>query len=352
MQRDQGPSGPSPEATGAGDTAPEPERPGRRPRAGSTTGGGRIAVLAGGVGAARLLAGLVRVVPPADVTAIVNTGDDLVLHGLAISPDIDTVVYTVAGAIDPERGWGLRDETWHAMEALGRYGGATWFGLGDRDLATHLYRTQRLADGLGLATVTAEIAASWGLDLRVLPVTEHPLRTMITLAEGESPGGGDEVAFQDYFVRRRHAVRVGNVRFAGVDQARPAPGVLDAIAGAETVVVAPSNPIVSIGPVMAVPGMRSAVEARRDDVVAVSPLVGGRALKGPADRLLRELGHDDSVVGVARLYAPFVGTLVIDDADADHADAVRAAGLRCVVTDTIMRDPAAAAALCDVVLGR
>jgi LPPG:FO 2-phospho-L-lactate transferase len=315
-----------------------------------------VAVLAGGVGAARLLSGLVRVAPPRDVTAIVNTGDDMVLHGLAISPDIDTVTYTVAGAIDPERGWGLRDESWQAMEALSRYGGTTWFRLGDRDLATHLYRTQRLADGAGLATVTAEIAAAWGLALRVIPVTEQPLRTMITLAgEGaEAAGfaGGAEISFQDYFVRLQHAVPVAAVRFAGAEKTRPTPGVLDAIAAAETVVVAPSNPIVSIGPVMAVPGIREAVEARRDDVVAVSPLVGGRALKGPADRLLRELGHEDSVVGVARLYAPFVGTLVIDDADAGHADAVRAAGLRCVVTDTIMRDPGAAAALCEVALGR
>ncbi|HZA79668.1 MAG TPA: 2-phospho-L-lactate transferase [Acidimicrobiales bacterium] len=311
----------------------------------------RAAVLAGGVGAARLLSGMVKVVPPADVTAIVNTGDDMVLHGLAISPDIDTVTYTVAGAIDPERGWGLRDESWHAMEALARYGGATWFRLGDRDLATHLYRTQRLSEGAGLAAVTAEIAAAWGLELRVLPVTEQPLRTMITLA-GNRAGTGEEVPFQDYFVRRQHAVPVAAVRFAGADQARPAPGVLDALAAADVVVVAPSNPIVSIAPVLAVPGVLEAVEARRDDAVAVSPLVGGRALKGPADRMLRELGHEDSVVGIARLYAPFVGTLVVDTLDAEDADAVRAAGLRCIVTDTIMRDPAAAAALCEVTLGR
>jgi LPPG:FO 2-phospho-L-lactate transferase len=318
-----------------------------------------VAVVAGGVGAARLLRGLVDVVPPEDVTAIVNTGDDMVLHGLAISPDIDTVTYTLADAIDPERGWGLRDESWHAMEALSRYGGATWFRLGDRDLATHLYRTQRLAEGGGLAAVTAEIAAAWGLRLRILPATEQPLRTMITLADDEGGAAalgvgvaGQEISFQDYFVRLQHAVAVSGVRFAGAEAAQPTPGVLAAIAGAEVVVVAPSNPIVSIGPVMAVPGIRDAVAARRDDAVAVSPLVGGRALKGPADRLLRELGHADSVVGVARLYAPFVGTLVIDDADAELVDGVRAAGLRCVVTDTIMRDPAAAAALCEVVLGR
>ncbi|HEY6698432.1 MAG TPA: 2-phospho-L-lactate transferase [Acidimicrobiales bacterium] len=319
-----------------------------------------IAVLAGGVGAARLLRGLVDVVPPEEVTAIVNTGDDMVLHGLAISPDIDTVTYTLADAIDPERGWGLRDESWQAMEALSRYGGVTWFRLGDRDLATHLYRTQRLGDGAGLAAVTAEVAAAWGLGLRIVPVTEQPLRTMLTLAADESGAAvvgvgvdaGEEISFQDYFVRLQHAVPVADVRFAGAEAAHPAPGVLAAIAGADTVVVAPSNPIVSIGPVMAVPGIRDAVAARRDDVVAVSPLVAGRALKGPADRLLRELGHEDSVVGVARLYAPFVGTLVIDNADADLADGVRAAGLRCIVTDTIMRDPAATAALCEVVLGR
>ncbi len=318
-----------------------------------------VAVLAGGVGAARLLRGLVDVVPPADVTAIVNTGDDTVLHGLAISPDIDTVTYTVADAIDPERGWGLREESWHAMEALSRYGGVTWFRLGDRDLGTHMFRTQRLAEGAGLAAVTAEIAHAWELDLRVVPVTEQPLRTMITLAADGVPtaiaagvAAGEEISFQDYFVRLQHAVPVAAVRFAGAESARPAPGALDAIADADTVVVAPSNPIVSIGPVMAVAGIRDAVTARRDDVVAVSPLVGGRALKGPADRLLRELGHEDSVVGIARLYAPFVGTLVIDHADAHRADEVGAAGLRCVVTDTIMRDPAAAAALCEVVLRR
>jgi LPPG:FO 2-phospho-L-lactate transferase len=293
----------------------------------------RVAVLCGGVGAARLLAGLVRAVPPADVTAVVNVADDMVLHGLAISPDLDTVVYTVAGAIDPERGWGLRDETWHAMASLERYGGATWFGLGDRDLGTHLYRTQRLAEGAPLSTVTAEIARAWGLGLAVVPVTDDPVRTMITLAGGEEgddgAATGGEIAFQDYFVARRHAVPVASVRFAGADRSAPAPGVLDALAGADVVVVAPSNPVVSIGPVLAVPGVREAV----------------------ADRLLRQLGHDASVVGVARLYAPVAGTLVVDTVDEHHVDAVRAAGLRCAVTDTIMRDPDAAAALCGVVLG-
>jgi LPPG:FO 2-phospho-L-lactate transferase len=318
-----------------------------------------VAVLAGGVGAARLLTGVVQVVPPELVTAIVNVGDDLELHGLHISPDLDTVVYTLADAIDPERGWGLRDETWRTMDSLDRYGGTTWFRLGDQDLATHLYRTQRLSEGAALSTVTAEIAAAWGLGLRVLPVTDAPLRTKITLAPepaAAGSGGPDaftapvEVAFQEYFVERQHSVPVSAVRFECDFDTRPAPGVLEAIMTADVVVIAPSNPLVSIGPVLAVPGVRNGVRQRRESVIAVSPIVGGKALKGPADRMLRELGHEPSVVGVARLYAPLAGTLVIDEADRALADEVEAAGIRCVVTDTIMRDAAAAAALSTVVL--
>jgi LPPG:FO 2-phospho-L-lactate transferase len=297
------------------------------------------------VGAARLLAGLVRAVPPAEITAIVNVGDDIELHGLHISPDLDTITYTVAGAIDPERGWGLGGETWHAMEALARYPHArTWFNLGDRDLATHLYRTDRLRAGASLSEVSEEVAAAWELGLRLLPVTDDRLQTRVTVA------GEGEIGFQEYFVERQHDVAVTSVRFDGAEQARPAPDVLDAIETARRIVVAPSNPIVSIDPVLAVPGVRDAVAARRADVVAVSPIIAGAALKGPADRLLRELGHDVSVVGVARLYAPFVGTLVIDDVDADHATAVEAEGVRCVVAPTIMHGPAEATRLAEVVL--
>jgi LPPG:FO 2-phospho-L-lactate transferase len=302
-----------------------------------------ITVLAGGVGAARMLNGLVQVRTPSDITAIVNTGDDLVLHGLHISPDIDTVTYTLAGAIDGDRGWGLAGETWQAMDSLGRYGGLTWFNLGDRDLGTHLYRTQRLDEGADLATVTAEIAAAWQLEVRLLPVTNDRLRTMITVDEGE-------ISFQEYFVQRHHGVAVSAVRFDGAEQSAPGPGVLDAIATADKVVIAPSNPIVSIGPVLAVPGVRDAVIARRADTVAVSPIVAGAALKGPADRMLVELGHEASVVGVARLYAELASILVIDEADAALADAVEAEGLRCVVTSTVMHGPAEAKALADVVL--
>ena len=311
-----------------------------------------IVTLAGGVGAARMLAGLVQVVAPERLTAVVNVGDDLVLHGLHISPDLDTVTYTLAGAINTETGWGLTGETWQAREMLDRYGGHSWFGLGDRDLGTHLYRTQRLAEGVDLAAVTDEITRAWGLGLRLVPVSCDPVRTMVTLAADDPPGpgspglpAGTEVGFQEYFVQRHHGVPVSSVRIAGAESARPTPGLLDALGAAEAVVVAPSNPLVSIGPVLAVPGVREAVTARRDAVVAVSPIVAGAALKGPADRMLVELGHEASVVGVARLYAPFASTLVVDEADADRADEVEAEGLRCVVTPTVMRTPDTAAAL-------
>jgi LPPG:FO 2-phospho-L-lactate transferase len=313
---------------------------------------GTVTVLAGGVGAARLLSGLVQVTNPATITAVVNVGDDLELHGLHISPDIDTVIYTLAGAINTETGWGLAGESWKAMETMRRYGGAAWFNLGDRDLGTHLYRTQRLGEGATVAEVTAEIAAAWGLALAVVPVSNDPVRTHVLVVD--DPVGapdGVEVGFQEYFVQRHHDVPVRGVRFAGAEAARPAPGVLETIIDAEQIVIAPSNPIVSIGPLFAVPGIHDAVKARRSRVVAVSPIVAGAALKGPADRMMTELGHEASVVGVARLYAGVASTLVIDEADAELAGAVEAEGVRCVVAPTIMRDAAAAAALGRVVLG-
>lgn len=278
-----------------------------------------------------------------DVTAIVNTGDDVVLHGLHVCPDLDTVTYTLAGAVSAERGWGLEGESWTAMDALARYeaepGARTWFRLGDRDLATHLYRTARLAEGAPLSLVTAEIAAAWKVGARLLAMSDDRVETRMSVV------GEGEIAFQDYFVRRRHGVAVNRVRFAGAADAKPGPGVLDAIAEADVVVVCPSNPIVSIGPILAVPGVQEAVAARRRQCVAVSPIVAGAALKGPADRLLAELGHEVSVVGVARLYAPFAATLVIDEADSGLASAVRAAGMECVVTPTVMHGVTEAAAL-------
>ena len=314
-----------------------------------------ITVLAGGVGAARLLRGMVRAVPASDVTAIVNTADDVVLHGLHVSPDLDTVTYTLAEAGNPETGWGLAGETWQAMDALERLGGHAWFRLGDRDLGTHLHRTGRLADGAGLATVTAEIAAAWGLELTLLPMTEDRVATMVTLArcdeareessEQTSEQASREVGFQEYFVRLGHSVAVESVRFDGAQESLPGPGVLDALADADVVVIAPSNPIVSIGPLLAVPGIAEALRSRRADTVAVSPIVAGAALKGPADRLMRELGHEASVVGVARLYRDLAATLVVDTADAGLADAVEAEGMACVVTDTIMSSAEVAADL-------
>ena len=314
-----------------------------------------ITVLAGGVGAARLLRGMVRAVPASDVTAIVNTADDVVLHGLHVSPDLDTVTYTLAEAGNPETGWGLAGETWQAMDALERLGGHAWFRLGDRDLGTHLHRTGRLADGAGLATVTAEIAAAWGLELTLLPMTEDRVATMVTLArcdeareessEQTSEQASREVGFQEYFVRLGHSVAVESVRFDGAQESLPGPGVLDALADADVVVIAPSNPIVSIGPLLAVPGIAEALRSRRADTVAVSPIVAGVALKGPADRLMRELGHEASVVGVARIYRDLAATLVVDTADAGLADAVEAEGMACVVTDTIMSSPEVAADL-------
>lgn len=305
-----------------------------------------LAALCGGVGAARMLAGMCAVVAPEDLVGIVNTGDDCELHGLTICPDLDTVTYTLAGRNNTELGWGLAGESWRTMDRLAELGGPTWFRLGDLDLATHLYRTGRLRAGASLDQVVTELARANGVAVQLLPVTNDPLRTRVTIADS-----GEEIDFQEYFVARRHGVAISAVRFVGAEQAHPAPGVLDALQRAEQIVLCPSNPIVSLGPLLAVPGIRAAVEARRANAVAVSPIVAGAALKGPADRMLAELGHEASVVGVARLLAPLVATLVIDEADRDAAPAVEALGLRCVVTDTIMATPERAAALAEVVLG-
>ena len=298
-----------------------------------------ITVLAGGVGAARYLAGQLLVTPDTDVTAVVNVADDVELHGLHISPDIDTVIYTLSGAIDTGRGWGLADETWNALGELRALGLDAWFNLGDRDIGTHLFRTTLLREGLSLSDVTARLASARGLHCRVLPVSDQPIETRVTLASG------GEIGFQEYFVRLAHGVAISRVRFAGVDEARAAPGVLDAVAAADAVVIAPSNPVVSIGPVLAVRGVTEALAARRERNVAVSPIVAGAALKGPADRMLRELGEESSVVGVARRYREVVATLVIDEADAELAPAVAATGVRPVVAPTIMSSPEAAAEL-------
>jgi len=314
-----------------------------------------ICALAGGVGAAKFLVGLCAVVDPAEVTVVVNTGDDVELHGLWVSPDLDTVTYTLAGEVNPSTGWGLAEETWSTMDALERYGAGvpTWFRLGDRDLATHLYRTGRLRAGATVSQVAAEIARAWGVRARLLPMSDDRVETRVTLAaesSGQTSGEPVEVGFQEYFVERRHSVPVRAVRFAGALSASPAPGVVSAVEEASLVVICPSNPIVSIGPIRSLRAVESALGARRSTVVAVSPIVGGAALKGPADRLLRELGHESSVVGVARLYAPVAATLVVDSVDAPLADAVQDCGVRAVVAPTVMHTPAAAASLARTVL--
>jgi len=313
-----------------------------------------IVALAGGVGAARMLRGLVGVADPATITAVVNTGDDTVLHGLHVSPDLDTVTYTLAGAINGETGWGLAGETWQAMGELAALSGGrlSWFNLGDHDLGTHLYRTARLAEGATLSQVTAEITARWDLPVRLLPMSDDRVETRVrAIVARDGTASEAELGFQEYFVGHRHDVPVRGVRFAGVDEARPAPGVLEAIAGAERIVICPSNPIVSIGPVLATGGIGEAVAARRNDVVAVSPIVGGRALKGPADRMLADLGFTSSVGGVARLWSPYAATLVIDPADEGERDQVEGAGMACVVHPSVMTGPPAAHALARVVLG-
>ncbi len=313
------------------------------------TGRPGVCVVSGGVGAARFLRALRTVVDPAAITAVVNTGDDTVLHGLSISPDLDTVTYTLADAIDRDRGWGLRDESWRAMASLERYervrpaestAAPRGFNLGEQDLATHFYRTARLAEGATLTEVTAEIAAAWGVDVGVVPMSDDRCSTLVTLAEHDSVGNrpaGTEISFQDYFVRLRHSVAVASVRFDG--EASMSAIARRSISDADVVVIAPSNPIVSIGPMRSLPGADELLTARRDRTVAVSPIVGGAALKGPADRMLTELGHEPSVVGVARLYRDIASTLVIDPVDDALADAVRAEGMECVVTPSVMSSP-------------
>ncbi len=302
-----------------------------------------LATLAGGVGAARFLAGLVRVVPPSEVVAIVNTADDDEFHGLYVSPDLDSVTYTLAGASNVVQGWGLEGETYATLDALERYDVPTWFRLGDKDLATHLFRTARLRAGHPLSAVTAEITSAWSVDVRLLPMTDDPVRTRITV---ERDGGRvEEIAMQQWFVGERAGPPVVGVRFEGADAARPGPGVLESLQRADTIVICPSNPVISIGPILAVPGVREVLVERRDRVVAVSPIVGGAPVKGPADRLMAPLGIDVSCVGVAQAYAEFCSSLVIDAIDADRAAEVEAVGVRAVVTDTMMRSPEIAAAL-------
>jgi LPPG:FO 2-phospho-L-lactate transferase len=305
----------------------------------------RVVTLAGGVGGAKLADGL-QAHLGSDLTVIVNTGDDCWRHGLLVMPDHDTVLYNLAGIEQIEWGWGIEGDTHHTMAQLGAYGEESWFSLGDRDLALHIVRTARLRNGKRLTDACLGAQAALGIAARVLPMSDDPVATEVRTAD-------DWLEFQEYFVHRRQEPDVLELRFAGIEAATPTPEVLDALATAEAIVIAPSNPLVSVAPILAVPGMRAALDAARArgvPVAAVSPIVGGKAIKGPADRMLAALGHESSALGVARLYAGLVDAFVLDAADADAAPAIDALGIRPIVTDTIMRDDATRARLAGDVL--
>lgn len=302
-----------------------------------------ITVLAGGTGGSRFLQGLVQVVTPEDVTVVVNTGDDEELYGLHVSPDPDIITYALAGLVDEERGWGLRGDTFHWLEAIGRLVHETWFRIGDRDLATHLHRTRLLREGKALSEATADIARRFGVRVRLIPMSDDQVRTLVVTGAGPQP-------FQEYLVKRGAQDRVRGVTYEGAAEARPAPGVLEAIQTAAGVVVAPSNPVGSIGPILALPGVPAALRESKARVAAISPVVGGRAFQPPTDGMMQGLGVEVSAPGVARLYAEFLDVLILDEEDAGLAGGVRALGIEPVVTNTVMRGPAEKRALAEATL--
>ncbi|HEV8383246.1 MAG TPA: 2-phospho-L-lactate transferase [Candidatus Acidoferrales bacterium] len=292
-----------------------------------------VVALAGGVGASKLLLGMSRVMNPGSLIVIVNTGDDLEMHGLSISPDLDIVTYTLAGAVDAKTGWGLRGDTFTTLQNLNRYGREQWFHLGDHDLATHIHRTALLRAGATLSETADTIRRAWGVTAQILPMSDQRVPTLIRTEIGV-------IHFQEYLVKHRAELTVKEIIFDGVERARPAPGTLEAIRSAEGIVVCPSNPLISIGPILAVPGLRDALCGRRERVVAVCPIVAGKSLKGPSDKMMKEQGHEVSALGVARLYADFVGTMLIDPADAAHKSAIEALRMRVELRPTLMRTTA------------
>jgi LPPG:FO 2-phospho-L-lactate transferase len=302
-----------------------------------------ITVLAGGVGAAKFLQGLVEVVAPQEVTIIGNTGDDIDLHGLHVSPDLDIVTYTLAGINHAEQGWGLQGDTFHTLEMLGRYGHPTWFNLGDYDLATHIHRTERLRHGWPLSAITDEIRQALGVVPRILPMTDQRSETKIVTDEGI-------LHFQEYLVQRRMEPTVRCVMYDGIEVARPAPGVCEAIQEADGLIIPPSNPIVSIGTILAVPGIQQALAARRGRLVAVSPIIQGATLKGPADKLMIALGYEASALGVARYYGPLLDGFVLDRLDQTLQEPVRRLGIEVRVINTIMSGPVERRALAKAVV--
>lgn len=303
----------------------------------------KVVALAGGVGGAKMAAGLQSVLPPGHLSVVVNTADDFTLWGLYISPDVDTVLYTLAGIANPQTGWGLANETWHALEMLWRYGVDTWFRIGDKDMATHVLRTQLRAEGKTLSQITERLANSLGVPTQILPMCDEPVATLV-----ETPDG--TLDFQDYFVRRRHSGAVTGVTFKGIEEARPTEAVRRAIIEADVIIVCPSNPIVSVGPIMSVPGMRDLILKSRAVKVAVSPIVGGAAIKGPAAEMLSGLGFEVSPVGVATIYRGLVDGMVIDRSDEDLASRVEDLGMEVLVTSTVMSGNDSRAALAREVL--
>lgn len=302
-----------------------------------------LAVLCGGIGGSRFVRALASVVEPERITAIVNTADDDEFHGLYVSPDPDIVTYTLAGEVDEERGWGLRGDTFRWLEALRRFGHETWFNIGDRDLATHLHRTRLLRDGATLSDTMRDIAAAFHVRVRMLPMSDGRVRTIIETEAGD-------VAFQRFLVQHHASGVVRGVRFDGAAEARPAPGVLEAIAAADAIYIAPSNPIGSISPILAVPGIRDAIAISRRPRVAVSPIVGDRSLQPPAGEMMQGLGHAVSAAGVARIYSGLIDALIIDPVDAHHAPAIEATGARAVLAPAIISDDASRRALAGAAL--
>ena len=290
----------------------------------------KVAALAGGVGGSKLALGLYRVMEPRDLTIISNTGDDIVMHGLHVSPDPDILIYTLADVVNPDHGWGFRDESFRVAEGLARYGRPVWFQLGDRDLATHIHRTAMLAEGATLSQSIDSIRRALGVKTRILPMSDEPVPTILETNEGR-------MHLQDYFVRRKCEPTLRSIEFSGADSAEPAPGVIEAIENAELLVITPSNPLISIGPILAVPGIRDALQAKRARAVAVSPLVGGKSLKGPSDKMMAELGYDVSAAGVAQLYEDFCGAFILDQSDADQRSAIESLHIKPVMLPTIMR---------------
>ncbi|HYT24683.1 MAG TPA: 2-phospho-L-lactate transferase [Candidatus Polarisedimenticolia bacterium] len=290
----------------------------------------KITALAGGVGASKLLLGLYEVMDPSLLTIIVNTGDDIVLHGLKISPDFDIVTYTLAGIVDTSKGWGLRGETFHALKRLAAYGRPHWFNLGDRDLATHIHRTAMLAEGKTLSQAADSIRIALGVKSRIVPMSDNSVPTIIDSNEGP-------LHFQEYLVKRRAEPVVRGIRFENVESACPAPGVLEAIRDADRILICPSNPLISIGPILAVSRIREQLRALKEKVFAVCPIVGGKSLKGPSDKMLAQLGHDSTALGVAKLYADFTGAFIIDPADKSQSAAISALGMHVAVLPTVMK---------------